>query len=38
MQMVFESGADYSLAVNKHGAREGQKQTIARLSDYVENL
>jgi uncharacterized protein YndB with AHSA1/START domain len=38
MQMVFESSADYSLAVNKHGAKEGQKQTIARLSDYIENL
>jgi uncharacterized protein YndB with AHSA1/START domain len=38
MKMVFESATDYSLAINKHGAKEGQKQTIARLKDYVENI
>jgi len=38
MQIVFESATDYSVAINKHSAKEGQQQTIARLKDYVENL
>ncbi|WP_259067570.1 SRPBCC family protein [Mucilaginibacter sp. X4EP1] len=38
MQMVFDSVADYSFAVNKHGAKAGQQQTIAKLQDYLENL
>lgn len=37
MQMVFDNAAEYSLVVNKHGAKEGQKQTIDRLKTYLKN-
>jgi len=38
MRMVFDSAEEYNFVVEKHGAVEGQKQTIARLEEHLSEI
>jgi uncharacterized protein YndB with AHSA1/START domain len=38
LRMIFESDADYRVAVDKHHAVEGGRQTFQRLNDYLAAL
>jgi len=36
--MLFNSAEDYDVAVNIHGAKEGLKQHVGRLKNFVEKM